>query len=194
MTDRSPVAAVILAAGRGRRFGGPKAVATLGGRTLLQLVVARAAEEGLDPVIAVVPMGTAAPDGAHAVVNPQPERGLSSSLQLGIVAVPPGHAALVLLVDQPTVEAATIARILAGRAGKPLVAAWAENRAGPPVLIEPEAFPLVMELGGDSGLREVLATRPDLVEAISVWAHPPTVETPDDLARLEAETGDRLGS
>jgi hypothetical protein len=51
-----------------------------------------------------------------------------------------------------------------------------------------------MELGGDSGLREVLATRPDLVEAISVWAHPPTVETPDDLARLEAETGDRLGS
>jgi nicotine blue oxidoreductase len=193
MTDRSPVAAVILAAGVGRRFGGPKASATLGGRTLLERVVACASESGLDPIIAVVPPDTTVPSGATAVANPYPDRGLSSSLQLGIVAVPPGHAALVLLVDQPTVAAGTIATVLAGRGRRSLVAASADGRAGPPVLVERVAFPLVMALSGDIGLREVLATRADLVEAVSVSGHPPTVETPDDLARLEAEAGDRLG-
>lgn len=188
------MAAVILAAGLGRRFGGPKALATLDGRTLLDLVVTAAAGSGLDPVIAVVPPGTPAPTpaGARFVANPYPERGLSSSLQLGIVAVPEGHAALVLLVDQPTVVPATIAAVLAKRGRRPLVAAWADRRAGPPVLIERDAFPLVMELSGDIGLREVLATRPELVEPASVPAHAPAVETPADLARLEAGAGDRL--
>jgi nicotine blue oxidoreductase len=192
MTDRSPVAAVILAAGRGRRFGGPKAHAILDGRSLLERVAALAAESGLAPVIAVVPPGTPAPPGSTGIANPYPERGLSASLQLGIVAVPSGHAALVLLVDQPTLAPATIASVLAGRGHRPLVAAWAGGRPGPPVLIELDAFQLVMDLSGDIGLRDVLASRPELVEAVAVRAHPPSVETPDDLARLEAEA--RLGS
>jgi CTP:molybdopterin cytidylyltransferase MocA len=193
MSDRSPVAAVVLAAGLGRRFGGPKAHATLAGERLVDRVARIAGAAGLDPLIVVVPPATAPPPRAVAVVNPYPARGLSSSLQLGVVAVPPGHAALVLLVDQPTMPTATIEAVLAGRGRRFLVAAWADERAGPPVLIEPEALPLVMALSGDIGLREVLATRADLVEAVSVSGHPPTVETPDDLARLEAEAGDRLG-
>jgi nicotine blue oxidoreductase len=192
MTDRSPVAAVILAAGLGRRFGGPKAHAVLRGRTLLDRAVGVAATSGLAPVVVVAPPGTAPPAGATTVTNPLPERGLSSSLQLGIVAVPPGHAAVVLLVDQPTMARSTVATILARRGRRPLVAAWADGRSGPPVLIEPDAFPLVMALSGDIGLREVLASRPELVEAVSVSSHPPTIETRDDLARLEAEAGDRL--
>jgi CTP:molybdopterin cytidylyltransferase MocA len=194
MTERSPVAAVILAAGLGRRFGGPKAMAVLGGRTLLDRVVAVATGSGLSPVIAVVPPGTTPLPGGLALVNPLPERGLSSSLQLGIVAVPAGHAALVLLVDQPTMELSTIAAVLASRGRRSLVAAWADGRAGPPVLIEPEEFGLVMGLSGDIGLRDVLAGKPEMVEAASVRSHAPSVETPDDLARLEAEAGDRLGT
>jgi hypothetical protein len=49
-----------------------------------------------------------------------------------------------------------------------------------------------MALSGDIGLREVLAGRPELVEAVAVQAHPPSVESADDLARLEAEA--RLGA
>jgi CTP:molybdopterin cytidylyltransferase MocA len=85
-----------------------------------------------------------------------------------------------------------IEAVLAGRGHRSLVAASADGRAGPPVLIEPEAFPLVMALSGDIGLREVLSGRPELVEAVAVEAHPPSVETADDLARLEAEA--RLGA
>jgi hypothetical protein len=49
-----------------------------------------------------------------------------------------------------------------------------------------------MALSGDIGLREILAGRPELVETVAVEAHPPSVETADDLARLEAEA--RLGA
>jgi nicotine blue oxidoreductase len=192
MEDRSPVAAVILAAGLGTRFGGPKALAALDGMPLVERVAALAREAGLRPIICVVPPATSVPPFATPVINPRPERGLSSSLQLGIVAVPEGHAALVLLVDQPTLSPGSIAAVLAARGARPLVAASADGRLGPPVLVEPAAYPLVMALTGDIGLREVLAERRELVEAVRVAAHPPSVETPGDLARLEAEA--RLGS
>jgi CTP:molybdopterin cytidylyltransferase MocA len=188
MEDRSAVAAVILAAGMGRRFGGPKVNATLGGATLLSRVTAVAAAAGLDPVIAVVPADTEVP-GARAVVNPDPGRGLSSSLRLGLGAVPPDTAALVLLVDQPTLGAEAIAAVLAARGQRPIVAAWAEGRLAPPVLIEPEAFPLLDTLTGDIGLREVFQRQPELVHAVDVAAHAPDVDTVADLARLEARLG-----
>jgi CTP:molybdopterin cytidylyltransferase MocA len=189
MTDAAPVAAVILAAGLGRRFGGPKATATLAGTSFLERVAARATEAGLDPVIAVVPPGTATPPGVTAIVNPAPARGLSSSLQLGMGAVPSGHAALILLVDQPTVERAALEAILGARGHRPVVAASADGRLGPPVLLEPGALSLTTALSGDIGLREVLAANPELVQAVPVPAHAPDVDTPADLERLEARLG-----
>lgn len=190
MESRSDVAAVILAAGLGRRFGGPKAGARLHGQTLLAHVVALAQIAGLKPVIAVVPNSAPnsmdVPDGVVAVVNPKPERGLSSSLQLGIGAVPPGMAALVLLVDQPTLATKTIAAVLNARGLGPILAAESGGRLAPPVLLEPEAFPVVATLAGDIGLREIFHRHPELVDAVTVPAHAPDVDTADDLARLEA--------
>lgn len=181
---------MILAAGRGRRFGGPKAWAQLHGETLLGRVAAVARGAGLDPLIAVVPPADgdrhALPDSLIAIVNPDPQRGLSSSLQMGVGAVPPGHAVLVLLVDQPTLDAASMRAVLGARGDRPIVAAHADGRLGPPVLLEPEAFPVVATLSGDIGLREVLQRNPDLVQAVPVPAHAPDVDTPGDLARLEA--------
>jgi CTP:molybdopterin cytidylyltransferase MocA len=120
------------------------------------------------------------------VVNPHPEHGLSSSLQIGVGAVPPTHAALILLVDQPSLAPASLAAVLGARGARPILAAEAGGRLGPPVLIEPEAFPLVAQLSGDIGLREVLRRNPELVWAVAVLAHAPDIDTLDDLARLEA--------
>ena len=180
------VAAVILAAGLGRRFGKPKVTARLGDRTFLGRVVELARDAGLDPIIAVVPAGLQPRSGVRAVVNSHPDRGLSSSLQLGIAAVPPGTAALVLLVDQPTLARASIDAVLTARGTRAIVAAEAGGRLAPPALIEPEAFGVVATLSGDIGLREILRAHPERVWAARVPAHAPDVDTAADLAALEA--------
>ena len=180
------VAALILAAGVGRRFGGPKYAAQLGGRTFLERVADTARAAGLSPVLAVVPPNASVPAGVTAVANPEPWRGISRSLQIGILRVPEdADAVLVLLVDQPTMPVAHLAAVLAARGPRPLVAAEANGRLGPPVLVERGQLSLVNELSGDTGLRAVLARHPELVQRVRVPAHPPDVDRPEDLVALE---------
>ena len=83
------------------------------------------AEAGVGEVVVVLGDDAAAIEGAIAwrgerrVVNPDPERGLSSSLQVGFEAVPAtAKAVLVALGDQPLVSAA-VDRGAPRRTGKP---------------------------------------------------------------------------
>src|ERR1019366_492453 len=81
----NPVAVVIVGAGAGTRFGGPKAGATLrDGRRFLDAIVETAKSAGLDPVIAVLPPGVVAPEGARVVVNATPESEQIISARLGL--------------------------------------------------------------------------------------------------------------
>lgn len=181
------VAAVILAAGASARFGSPKQLAPFGAGTMLEAVVARAHEAGLDPVIVVLPPGVASPPDAVPVVNANAAEGLSRSLRLGIAAVPAEtDAALIMLGDQPTVSADVIRLVLAaGRGDRPIVAAV--DRAGetaPPVLLMRESFGIVAEATGDEGLRSILRDRRDAITTVEVGEHVPDVDTPTDLDAL----------
>jgi molybdenum cofactor cytidylyltransferase len=183
------VAAVILAAGRSRRFGSAKQLARLEGRTLLEHVIERALAAGLRPVVTVVPPWLSRPAAIPAAVrwirNPHPNRGMSYSLRLGLEALDrETPAALVLLGDQPTVEPASIAAVLAARGERPIVAATADGHAAPPVLVEREAFDRITDLRGDVGLRGLIAAEPDLVTPVAVDRHPVDVDRPTDLAQL----------
>lgn len=91
------VAAVILAAGASTRFGSTKQLASLGTGTMLSAVSGIAHRAGLEPVIAVVPLGMAVPSDVIAEVNPRPAAGLSHSLRLGLAAVPAEVDAAVIL-------------------------------------------------------------------------------------------------
>ena len=180
------IAAVILAAGASSRFGSPKQLAAVGERTMLEAVTATAHQAGLDPVIAVVPQGLAVPADVVPEVNDNPGAGMSRSLRLGLAAVPAEvQAAVILLGDQPTLPPASIRRLLEAAApNRPVIAASAGGRIGPPVLLLREAFSLAEEARGDEGLRAILARRPDLVTAVDVGQHAPDVDTPADLERL----------
>lgn len=97
---RADLAALILAAGAGLRYGGPKALARLGGRTWLELAAERAGEAGFDPVVVVTgaeeervraACGRAA-DAACAspvrwVSNPLWPQGRTGSIQAGLGAL-----------------------------------------------------------------------------------------------------------
>lgn len=178
-------AAVILAAGASTRFGSPKQLATVDGATMLERVVALARASGLSPIIAVLPSSIEPPPGAVAVHNDHAAEGLSRSLRLGIAAVPEdAQAAVILLGDQPTVAARTIAALLAKGGQLPIVATRSNRHVGPPVLLRREAFGLVEEATGDEGLAPVLARHAELVTHLDVPAHAPDVDTPADLEAI----------
>lgn len=178
-------AAVILAAGASTRYGSPKQAARFGERTMLEAVVAVADAAGLRPVMAVVPSGVTVPRNVVSVINDDPGAGMSLSLRLGLAAVPPdADAAVILLGDQPTLDPSVIARLLGDEGVRPVVAADAEGRIGPPVLIRRAAFWLADDATGDDGLRNVLASHPELVTMVPVPAHAPDIDTPADLERL----------
>jgi CTP:molybdopterin cytidylyltransferase MocA len=192
------VAAVILAAGAGTRFGGPKLRAELDGRPLVGHVVDAAVRAKLDPIVVVE-----GPDGAlddvdlgpaRRVRNPTPADGLSGSVRIGLraldadAAAPTVDAAVILPADQPRVRAQAIEALIAAAAahpGVPFVVARHADDANPnPVLARRSVWRLADELAGDRGFGPILATHPELILDVPVAGSNPDVDTTADLERL----------
>jgi molybdenum cofactor cytidylyltransferase len=199
------VAAVVLAAGAGARFGGGKLLAPLEGRPLLQHVIDRLAASRLDETVVVLGDDADAVDAAmdwgeaRRVRNPDPARGLASSLQIGIAAVDDGSdAALIVLGDQPRLPARAVRALLDAPVveGRPIVVPVYPDDAGRnPVLLRRDAFPLVAEAAGDRGLGPLISGHPELVQdvPIRVEGGNPDVDTrADHVALLEASWAARV--
>ena len=179
------IAAVILAAGASTRFGSPKQLAPYGHGTMLDAVVGVARAAGLSPIVVVLPSAIPPPAEVTAVVNDDPGDGMSRSLRLALAAVPVwAEATVILLGDQPGVPAAVVARILAARGDRPIVAASAGGTLGPPVLLERRAFSMADAATGDQGLRDLIRGNRHLVTEVEVEAHAPDVDSPADLERM----------
>jgi molybdenum cofactor cytidylyltransferase len=183
-------AGLVLAAGRARRFGSDKLSATLEGRPLLQHVIDAAAAAALTPLIVIVGEVERRLEwrGARPLRNPDPDRGLSSSLRLGLdelAAEAEVGRAVVLLGDQPRVSVAVIERLLSAATDRPMVVPrYADGAPGNPVVLERAVWPLAAALGGDRGMSQLFAARPDLVAYVDMPGTNPDVDTPADLAAL----------
>jgi molybdenum cofactor cytidylyltransferase len=199
------IAAIVLAAGRATRMGEPKVLLPLGDRSLLAYVITAAQASKCEAVLVVA--GSHAGEvrreaealGARVIVNPGYADGMSTSVAVGIAALPPDcEAAVVLLGDQPRIGAAAIDRLIDAyhATGKPMVLSRYGGVAGPPALIARALFPEVTALTGDAGARAVAARHPDRVAEVALAADEAwDVETPEDLARLRRtlEPGRRAG-
>jgi len=197
VTDR--IAAVVLAAGRATRFGDVKVLAPLDGRPLLQHVLDAAAAAALDEVIVV--LGDEADEVEAAirwrserrVRNPAPASGLSTSLWIGLQALPPDvDAALILLGDQPLVRAYVIRQLVLAGAGTErsiVVPRYAVSGSMNPVLLRRAAWNLAGGLTGDRGMGPLIGAHPELVLDVAVDGDNPDVDTPADLAALSGRTG-----
>ncbi|MFI0235370.1 NTP transferase domain-containing protein [Streptomyces sp. NPDC016845] len=192
------VAGLLLAAGGGRRLGGhPKALLTHHGRPLVEHAVRMLREGGCGPVHVV--LGAAADDvrararldGSVLVDNPAWQEGMGSSLRAGLnsLAATASSAALVLLVDQPGIGAAAVARVrTAYRSPATLAAAAYDGERGHPVLFGRDHWAgIAASARGDRGARAYLgqhASAMDLVECGDV-AEPYDIDTTGDLRHLE---------
>jgi CTP:molybdopterin cytidylyltransferase MocA len=189
------VAAVVLGAGRGSRFGGaaPKQLARLGMRSLVGHALAAAAASRLHPVLLVVgyrgdDVASVAGPKVEVVENPDWEEGLSTSLRCALVALladPAVSAAAVALADQPRVGPEAYRRVAAAhREGASLAVATYGGVRGHPVLIGRSHWEEAVRLTGDEGARALLASHPVIEVPCDGTGRPDDVDTRDDLDRL----------
>lgn len=154
--------AIVLAAGAGRRLGGvAKALLPIDGVTFLGRIVDTATAAGVAAVYVVVGpphrdavARLAASLGARIVDNPEPERGMASSIGLGFAALPEAiDAAFLWPVDHPWVAPATLGALIAAGEGVPVH----RDRGGHPPLIGRRWFAALTDaLGHADGARGVL--------------------------------------
>ena len=183
------IGGLILAAGEGRRFGGPKQLAELHGRPLLEHAVdAMLAVPAVDPVIVV--LGAAALEirarvdlgEARAVDCAGWAEGQAASLRAGVRALGDVDAAVVTLGDQPFITPQVIAAMLDHAEGRhAAVRATYDGAPGHPVLLGRGLLGRVDELRGDVGFRELLeGARVRRFECAHL-CDPIDIDTPADL-------------
>lgn len=192
------VGVVVLAAGRGSRFGDerPKTLARLGRRPLVAHAVAAARASGLRPVVVVVgcqaaEVAAAAGVGIEVLIeNPNWEEGMSTSLRAGLAAILADRsitAVSVALADQPRIGAEAHRRLADAhqQGGAELAVATYEGKRGHPVLIGRTLFAEAMRMTGDQGARTLLAAYPVVEVPCDGTGEATDVDTRADLAALE---------
>jgi len=159
------VYAIILAAGASSRMGSPKQLLEWRNRPLLEHAVVNARAILGERIIVVL--------GAHAesiqatvdlgavtsIVNPGWQEGMASSIRAGVQALPESaSAALILLCDQPLINAAHMQNLLNGWQTTPnrIVASQYHHSVGVPALFPSEFFEHLLTLKGDRGAKPVL--------------------------------------
>ena len=169
------IAGIVLAAGAGTRAGGPKALLRdASGTPWLELAVTALLDGGCSRVVVV--LGSYAliarplvpvDERVTTVVALEWERGMSESLRMGLAAVS-GDAALVTLVDLPSLPVSVVQRVI--RTGG-LAQAVFHGRPGHPVLIPASHWvPVAESLEGDRGARDYLvANGVEEVECSDLW-------------------------
>ncbi len=193
------VAAVVLAAGRSTRMGGPnKLVQEIAGQPLVRIAAEAALGSHARPVIVVTGHDresvAKAVEGldVRLVHNPDFAKGLSTSLKAGLAAVPEEvDAAVVCLADMPQVSSGLIDRLIAAfdpEKGAPIVAPVIDGQRGNPVLWSRRFFAELMTLDGDVGARHVLMRYPEAVAEVACEGEAALldVDTPDALAQARA--------
>ncbi|HEY5855843.1 MAG TPA: nucleotidyltransferase family protein [Aldersonia sp.] len=171
MSPPAEVAGLLLAAGAGRRFGGPKALAVLDGRPMVQDAVDVLLDGGCTPVVVVTgargdEVAALLPDTVTAVHAEAWEQGMGESLRAGlaVIADTSAQSVLVHLVDLPDVGADVVTRMLSYAGPRALARATFGGKPGHPVLFGRAWWPeLATTLHGDRGARDFLAGRADLV-------------------------------
>lgn len=161
--------ALILAAGAGRRMGGPKALLAFEGRTCLEWVVDACREGGADPIALV--HAAHAGDVSEAadrlalttVVNPTPELGMFSSVQHGLARLldrsPDACGFILVPVDHPRITGATVAALraaLTSDRGLIWIRPTFEGRPGHPIAISRALAQSLLDERADQPLSDVL--------------------------------------
>ncbi|RKR02434.1 molybdenum cofactor cytidylyltransferase [Kushneria sinocarnis] len=165
--SRHRAVALVLAAGRGRRFGSDKRLARLAdGRPLLVATL-----ESLTPVFDEILLVVRREEAFNTLALPprvslvhaeRADEGMGASLATGVTALlsraatPSAQALAVLLGDMPWLARDTLETLVARTEARTITRPAHDGRPGHPVLFGRDFWPLLAEQGGDTGGREVI--------------------------------------
>lgn len=194
------LAAVILAAGEGRRMGEAKQLLTLGGEPLAARAAHLALASDARHVLMVIgahaeavrsalePLRSRAGGRLRLIHNDAWANGQSTSVRAAVDALPAEvNAAIFFPVDQPNVPVSLL-RLLweRWRMGADLVAPRVKDEIrGAPALFDQRYWPDLRALTGDQGGRPILKKRSAEVATVTTPAHwLQDVDTPDQWAQM----------
>jgi CTP:molybdopterin cytidylyltransferase MocA len=136
--------------------------------------------------------------GVRTVVNPNPERGMLSSVQTGVLVAANADALLVCPCDLPQLQQRQVAAVLEeygsnGASAESIVAPVpvSGGKRGHPTLFGAANFPHILALDPEAfGLNEVLKRRANQVVEVMVSGEGVLrdADTPDEWRALTAET------
>ena len=178
------IAVLLLAAGRGERFGGGKLAAILAGKPLVHHTADRLLAIPFSGHFAVIGPDTPPLPGYQSILLDPPGAPQSRSLALGIAAVQTSGASAVLiaLADMPLVPGSHFEAMLAQFGGDRL-ASLGPDSVMPPALFGARHFRALATLSGDRGAGSLLRDAP----TVPLPDHTALdIDRPDDLIRAQA--------
>ncbi len=159
----SEITGILLAAGKGLRFGADKLIQPVSGGDWLAVEACRRLQAGVDRVFAVIRPDSDAlaarleVEGAVVAVCPKAELGMGHSLAFAINGNRSATGVVVALADMPWVAPASIGAVAdALRQGAMLAAPVYQGRRGHPVGFSAQLFPQLAALTGDAGAKSLV--------------------------------------
>ncbi len=190
----SKVTAIILAAGQSRRMGRQKLLLDFNGKLLIQRVVETVAESCVDKIIVVTgghhdEVLEAVGDGVKFTHNPDPSRGMLSSVRCGLVAIDSDTQIIaVFLGDQPRLSPNIINTVIATFLKSPRLIAVPvlDGKRGHPLVFDGRYRDEVLSMFDKVGLRGLLAAHPEEVCEVEVDSKTilEDVDTEEDFQKL----------
>ena len=157
------ITGVLLAAGAGRRFGGPKLLQRLDDGRPMAVAAARNLLAGVGRALAVVRpedrelARVLAREGLEVVPCAQADGGMGLSLACGVRASADAHGWVIALADMPYILPATVIEVVRClRRGAVLAAPEYRGQRGHPVGLARAFLEPLLALDGDAGARAVL--------------------------------------
>ena len=167
------IAAVLLAAGSGSRFGGEKLLHPLADGVAIAAHAARNLLAATPDVIAVVRWGDfplydmLEQEGCQVTMFKDAARGMGASLAHGVAETRAADGWLVALADMPRISPATIRSVIAALEQGALIAAPAcKGERGHPVGFGAKLRDELLALGGDQGVKAVIERHPGALKLI----------------------------
>ncbi len=183
---RGPVGCIVLAAGSSSRMGHEKAIFEVEGTTLLNYVIEKLSNVGIEPLVVtradLEVCVKELVEGLEVIVNPRPDEGRTGSIQRGIARINEifGENCRILIapIDRPGFSIGTLERLVSS---KETTCPALNGRGGHPILISAEDARRILRAEPGTPLRDLVT--PEKIEVNDQFLHL-NVDTEEEIVKF----------